>query len=443
MSAPPVLPPLKDTTQSIYRLEFAEDGFPGQREADGELVINPIFGKYAVQDFLLQAEQSDDERFIEAAAVVGRAAIRRMEEFKGGLVFWYGHETKPVRNPEMHYSGLTQSHYLIMFQRLAGLTGEQAFADAAELVLASLKVPVEKGGVLYLRDFGSIIAETPLEPNDVILNGWLTAMLNVWDYAELSVSPAARKLFDENLAALRSVIHLFDVPELSNSRYGSAGFAYFKLLFPPKPAGATPYEVSDLTLVVPDERPHPVTRTDGSRWQLYAFPQDLDRHEDGVFGLSGRALRLNLVLNYLAAPRTNELRLTVEAPTAGTATLQIRAAGYSPKSAAPSADPEWVVVSTVDVQPGVNEVCWSIGWDVAGLLAYPTSFLKKVGESFYNVYHFLHIDQLRRLHQLAGEDFLLEYAERWTRYVDEDWPSMDIYADVETGPSPHRGHPYR
>jgi hypothetical protein len=442
LSRPPTLPPLKSTTQSIYNLEFAPDGFPCRRGADGGLEANPIYGKYAIQDFLLQAEQTGEQRYVDAAATVARAAIARMEPFREGLVFWYGadQDTKPVRNRARHYSGLTQSHYLLMFQRLAARTGEVEFADAAGRVLRSLLVPAGDGGVLYVRDTGTIIAETPLEPNDVVLNGWLTAMVNVKEYADLSGSEQAHELFDSNLSALDAALPLFDVPELRNSRYGSAGFAYFKLTLPSRGLTAARYRAQDVALHVPGEQRYAVAQTEGSRWESWIFPADLEHFADGEATLANRSVRLNLVLNSLSRPATNDLELTLESPTGGTALLEMWRGGYDPRSAAPSRDPAWVEIGQAAIQRGANHLRFPLDWAIADLVAYPTSFLKQVEGRFFNVYHFLHVDQLRRLHEITGDPQLRVYADRWSGYVD-GWAAMEAYAGVETQGSPHRGHP--
>lgn len=438
----PVLPPLKETTRSIYGLEFAPDGFPVKREGDERPVANPIFGKYAIQDFLLQADQTDDPRFVEAAAAVGRAALARMEPFQDSLVFWYPEDIRPVRNRRPHYSGLTQSHYLVVFDRLARATGSREFAGAAHRVLRSLQIPVEEGGVLYRRGYGSIIAETPCTPNDVVLNGWLTAMVNVHEYAEAADSEEARDLFADNLSALRAVIEQFDVPALRNSRYGSAGFAYFRLMLPPRRPGADPYQIADLALAVPEEGTYAIGAAAGDRWQLYAFEKDVEIATAGGLQLGGRQLRLNLVLNLLPFPQPNELVFTVSGSVAGTCTLQMRFAGYNPLATAPNHQPRWIDVASAQLDSGHSPVRLPIPWEHADLVAYPTSFLKRVDGDAYNVYHFLHIDQLRRLHRLTGDPLLLEIADRWTSYV-EEWATMDVYESVRHAPSPHRGHPYK
>jgi D-glucuronyl C5-epimerase C-terminus len=423
-------------------LEFLDDGFPSRRRDDHTVLVNPIFGKYAIQDFLLQYEQTGHRRFLEAAATVGRATVARMEDHNGALAFYYDEGVRPVRNRDRHYSGLTQSHYLVAFQKLFELTGDPAFADAAQRVLTSLLIGVDQGGVIYERGYGRIIAETPSRPNDVILNGWLTAMLNVYDYSERAGSREAKELFDANVAALEHDLPLFDVPALRNSRYGSAGYAYFRIVLPSLAPDAAPYSVTGIRLDVPGEPPYPVDELDGTRWELYVFESDLAVRATERPTLKRRTLRLNLVLNYLSYPRPNRLSLNVESPREGNAVLQMLRGGYSPVSAAPSGDREWVEIGVTPLNTGKTRLEWPIPWDVADIVAYPTSFLKLVEGRHYNVYHFLHIDQLRRLSAVTGSQTCLRFADEWTRYVDECWPEMELYAAVETGPSPHRGHPY-
>jgi hypothetical protein len=122
------------------------------------------------------------------------------------------------------------------------------------------------------------------------------------------------------------------------------------------------------------------------------------------------------------------------------ALLEMWRGGYDPRAAAPSREPAWVEIGQAAIEPGENRVRFPLDWAIADLVAYPTSFLKQVEGKFFNVYHFLHVDQLRRLHDLTSDPQLNVYADRWSKYVSE-WPTMDEYAGVETQGSPHRGHP--
>jgi hypothetical protein len=438
----PQLPPLKQTTQSIYGLEPMDDGFPARRDADGRRTVSPILGKYAIQDYLLQADQTADSRYVEAARTVAQAAVGRMDEFRDSLVFWYEGDTAPIRNRRRHYSGLTQSHYLLLLDRVGRRADSSALRDAAQRVLRSLSIPWSEGGVLYERDRGAVIAETPGTPNDVVLNGWLTALVNLWEYADEASSQEARALFERNILALESMLPLFDVPALRNSRYGSAGYAYFRLLLPGGRSDGARFAVS-AGMEIPGEEGYRVTATAGTRWEPHVFAADLAATPvgAGAFGVAGRVLRLNLVLNYLSHPRPNVLRVKVDSATEGPVVLQLWRGSYDPRSTAATREPRWADVARGELSAGSTDLALPIPWDAASLVAYPTSFLKRVGERFYNVYHFLHIDQLRRLHAITGRPIFGEYAERWTGYVDS-WPELDVYDGVQTEPSPHRGHPY-
>jgi hypothetical protein len=131
----------------------------------------------------------------------------------------------------------------------------------------------------------------------------------------------------------------------------------------------------------------------------------------------------------------------VDSASDGPVALQLWRGSYDPRSTAATREPQWVDIARGELSVGPTDLALPIPWDAASLVAYPTSFLKRVGDRFYNVYHFLHIDQLRRLHAITGLPIFDEYAERWTGYVDS-WPEMGVYDGVETEPSPHRGHPY-
>jgi hypothetical protein len=69
---------------------------------------------------------------------------------------------------------------------------------------------------------------------------------------------------------------------------------------------------------------------------------------------------------------------------------------------------------------------FSIPWEKASLVAYPTNFLKKYSGHKYNFYHHMHVSNLKELHQKSGKPIFLEYANRWAGYT-RQWSTMPIY----------------
>jgi hypothetical protein len=169
---------------------------------------------------------------------------------------------------------------------------------------------------------------------------------------------------------------------------------------------------------------------DSSRWEDFVFQEDAQVLPEGL-SLMNRALRLNLVLSRLSFPQENSLHVTLDSPRKLQMEVYLYTGIYDPLSTAPAQE-EWKLAATLQVEKGSNAFTVPIPWKLADLTAYPTSFNKMFAGKNYNVYHFVHIDQLRRLYDMTGEDVFRAYADKWEGYTLE-WPNLEIYHQVDTG----------
>ncbi|XBQ16168.1 MAG: D-glucuronyl C5-epimerase family protein [Oceanicaulis sp.] len=417
-SQPPAMPPLPESRQEAYEfyaLEWLDDGYPGVRNPDGELVPHPAYGAYVIRDYLTQYRQTGEARFLEAAELVAARAVARMDLFKGALVFWYRPRKDLLVSDHVIYSGLIQARYLQAFSELYEVTGDRRHLATAEQVLASLALSTEEGGVLRPRPGGGAVIEEWPDPamGNFVLNGWTTAMLIVHEYAERHGSEAARALFERNLIALKAMLALFDMPEIANSRYQLAGISAMRLRMSPVGGSWVSGEV-----VVPGEGIVPIAESGDDRWTNFVISPP-----------GYRAPIANIVLNYVSYPEPNVVRVTVLAEHAGEIGLDLLIGDYDPL-ASMIVDRDWAEIGRAEVTPGVNEIAFEIPWEAARFTAYPTNFRKEIGGRHFNVYHFLHIENLSRLAAITGEPSFDAYADRWQTYADERWPEMPLYADA-------------
>jgi hypothetical protein len=200
--------------REYYGLVYkGSDAYP-RRERDG--VVHPMYGAYAIADYLDQREATGKTRFLAAAVAVADASLGRMRPFRGGLVFWYEPGMVTPRQRRV-YSGLAQARYLDGFRRLHEATGERRFGKAAEGVFRSIALPVRRGGVLAQHPAGgTVIEELPEREPSYILNGWLTALVICAEYG-------AHEFVEESLVALRRLLPLYDLPDEANSLYALHG----------------------------------------------------------------------------------------------------------------------------------------------------------------------------------------------------------------------------
>lgn len=197
--------------QDYYKFRFLPDGYPGKVDG-GTVVAQPIYGRYVIADYLRQYRQDPSPDLRAAILKVAHAAIDRMEPLKDALVFWYPEELQISRQPEKHYSGLTQAYYAEILFGAYQATGDESLRAASEKSFRSLLIPREEGGVYYAWEDGVALAEVPTSPRDLILNGWLSILAAVHHYADLTGSAEASDLFARSSATVAKLLPLYDDP---------------------------------------------------------------------------------------------------------------------------------------------------------------------------------------------------------------------------------------
>ena len=423
-----VMPPLSEEFQprfdAFYKGVFLADGYPGRRIDDETIVAHPIYGVYVLNDYLTQFRLSDDEDEQDALRtgiqMVANSAIARMEDIgdTGALGFYYEPEWGlGARLTERHYSGLTQAYYALALERAAQSLEVQAYSDAASRVYDSLLVPSAEGGVLIADEAGPAFAELPSEPESYVLNGWLSVLSTMIKFGNIVQDPEVIATVDSSVDRLLELLPLYDVPELSNSRYGLTGFITVRVV-----ASVSGLTIGDVILDVNDGAPRMIPVNDGEngRWSTYLFAEDFE----GV-RLQGATLRSNLVLSMVSFPEVNEVIVEFKADDDVPVefTLEARVGRYDPAWTGPI-DQEWQTVSTGTVKDGA--VTFELPWEAIGPVIYPTNFAKDIDGQSANVYHLIHVDRLREVSEALSVPELLVWADRWEAAVC-DWDELQIY----------------
>jgi hypothetical protein len=390
--APAPLPEYRAEIYKYYKLGWLPDGYPG-RHTDHGLVAHPIYGTYVIADYLRQYRKTQEKRYLDAAVSVADAGLKRMESIGDALVFYYHPEDRLSLIPNKFYSALTQARWLEALSNLYETTHDISYKKAAHRVMLSLLIPTTEGGVLQKVARGASIEEYPHQIPLYTLNGWLTALEILIDYANALVK--------ENLTALENLLPLYDLPGISNSRYQLTGSVTFRL------SGA---EIADASIEIPGEGVYKADHCDGKqgKWDICLYEKS-------------NKTRLNAVLSYVSAPAPNILHLTTKDDSA--VNIEIATSKYDPTvTALPTRS--WTTLGKF--KPSNNKLAVEIPWDDARFVAYPTAFTKKIGGTYYNVYHPIHIKVLRALYTETGVKVFKEYADKWTGYY-KDWQGLDAY----------------
>ncbi|WP_159701003.1 D-glucuronyl C5-epimerase family protein [Arthrobacter sp. 18067] len=412
------LPALRMERKAIwdyYRIEFLPNGYPGRR-TDGVLMAHPIYGPYVITDYLIQYGLTKDPIFLEAAIRVADVSVAMMEPLHDGLVFNYDEERAKVSSKKgTWYSGLTQSRYVDVLSKLLAYPDTKRFRGPLKAVLTSLTIPVEDGGVArYTSDGGLIIEEYPATFPNCTLNGWTTATCILLDVAKATNDDSDWDVFNKSVRGLESIIGLYDVPELANSRYKLEGDATFQL----SPAGSA-LEVTDCQVVVPSAGVFPANvEGDQAGEALKAGPLAI---RDGKLG------RVKVRLSRFSWPSPNKLLMKVTAERAALVKVAIGETTYNPFGSVPKVTGQ-KHLQEFDLLPGENLLEITVPWIAAEMVAHPTNFSKKLTGRQFNVYHYIHIDTLTKIVEQSGSEILRYYLDKW-KHAPSLWADHPAYQD--------------
>jgi hypothetical protein len=416
------LPPLRGVKEDVYdyyKLRFLPDGYPG-KQVGSKIVPHPIYGAYVISDYLAQYHSTKNEKYLQAAVKVAKSSIARMEEFRGALVFWYDPGIGLSSLPTKFYSGLTQSRYLILLGKLFELTGDPLFLESSKKILQSLFIKRGDGGVLKQLPSGVSIEEHPHEIPLYTLNGWLTAMINLKQYADMANSARAKELFAKNVDSVERIIDLYDVEEVANSRYHLSGRIPLKLRFL---NGFKP-KIILASVNIPQEGEFPIGfHQQKSPW--CNFIKDKKHVDHNFYLVTGEEIEINIVLSMISFPDENSVSFELETSTGGEIEVLIGDGDYDVllSGVRPT---RWISLGRFHVAQNAPKIQVAIPWRKAWLVAYPNHFGKKIGGKYYNVYHYIHIAQMKTLYDYTKKEKFKKYYLKWLGYT-KRWPEMDPY----------------
>lgn len=134
------------------------------------------------------------------------------------------------------HSGLAQGVGLSVMHRAHRLLGDAAYLEAAHRAYASLHVPTDRGGVLYVDPAGDPwIEEYIVEPPTHILNGFLWALWGVHDHRLATADAAVRDFFEACVSTVIRNLDRYDTGfwslyELTPQRFQSPASPYYHRL---------------------------------------------------------------------------------------------------------------------------------------------------------------------------------------------------------------------
>ncbi len=127
-------------------------------------------------------------------------------------------------------SGLSQGTALQVLARAWSRFKEPADLKAAEQALAIFEQPPPQG-VRVATSSGALYAEYTYAPTDRILNGFIQALVGLYDYTAITKDPLGLSLFEAGDAEARAIVPHYDTGYWSlYDQYGESNLNYHELL---------------------------------------------------------------------------------------------------------------------------------------------------------------------------------------------------------------------
>ncbi|HEY0517154.1 MAG TPA: D-glucuronyl C5-epimerase family protein [Solirubrobacteraceae bacterium] len=127
-------------------------------------------------------------------------------------------------------SGLSQGTALQVLSRAWSRFKQPAFLTAAQQALGIFQTP-PPSGVRVTAKAGAGYAQYSYAPSDRILNGFIQAVVGLYDYTSITKDPLGLKLFEAGDAAARAQVPHYDTGAWSlYDQYGESSLSYHELL---------------------------------------------------------------------------------------------------------------------------------------------------------------------------------------------------------------------
>ncbi|GII43763.1 hypothetical protein Psi02_01870 [Planotetraspora silvatica] len=207
-------------------LKFAGESVAGWPRtvigADGVPLSSYLFGTFAYPVTIVQYGMENYSKWVTTGegAYLGKAKavaawLLKEQDVKGGWPIPFDYQYRDGLAGELHkgwYSGMAQGIGASFLAKMTVATGDKRYGAAALRALRPMRTPVEKGGVLR-RFEGRYdwFEEYPTPTPSHVLNGYMFALIGVYDVGELLHDKTAKKMFTRGLTTLDRVLPLYDL----------------------------------------------------------------------------------------------------------------------------------------------------------------------------------------------------------------------------------------
>lgn len=336
-----------------------------------------------------------------AASDLVSAVTRIAHELpNGGRAWYYPRHYRVARmlGPHLKYSSISQGTIIAGLTAMSekGVIGR----DLAERAFLAMRWPFEKGGV-NLADRAVLEMPSFSGPPEIILNGWIDALIHIRDFGEIHRNAEALDFFKRNTAFLATILPNFDDRSSTISRYSDVSPYRAKVRL------STPQDVEALQVLYrPTIDGLPAIRVPLT---APANPDDTSPYDTQLIRQDGREAFV-----WLACSQMYE---TVLFSKSAEMTVEMRSGVAGRKATTPGLGGQ-TLKRDGETQGEYRVVTLSKN---DGLICgYPTNFSKGGTHNYYHAYHVVGLMLLAMSEQVDGADrsALIKWALKWKSDID-------------------------
>lgn len=187
---------------------FDEKGIPYYKYSFGEYYNITFICHYALYNYQLYLKYKDKKK-IKYFMHVANWIIRNGKETKDNFTFPYLFKWKNISPPWI--SALGQGRILSVLSRAYEISRDEKFLLIARKALTPYKLLVNNGGIKSKFPDGNIaFEEYPTNRPKIVLNGFITALVGLYDLSNIAEDSEAAKMFAEGIESLGKNLYRYD-----------------------------------------------------------------------------------------------------------------------------------------------------------------------------------------------------------------------------------------
>ena len=193
------------TGRTTWEGEVDQDGVPVSTLYDGRRIQLPILithnalGHY--DQWLVKEQDKDKQQFL----ALSNWLVKNQDE-NGGWDTWGIMKGQTL----LKYSAMTQGEALSVLSRAFKLTDDSRFKQTAEKAVNLFWVSVKDGGITYFENGKVFLEETPAQPRNTILNGWIFSLFCLYDFNLIFDDSRVTDMFERSIRTLAQHLPEYD-----------------------------------------------------------------------------------------------------------------------------------------------------------------------------------------------------------------------------------------